>query len=101
MSEAEPIADPGAAVTAEFAAALPLSEARDTAQRLLEAVATARTEKRALHIEIDGEAAHPAALQLLVAAERSAAEAGVSLQLGERAATARAALTTPASGAAQ
>ena len=101
MTAAEPVAEPAAPVALAIPAALPLPEARETARRLLEAVEAARADGRALAVEIEGEHAQPAALQLLVATVRSAAEAGLALHLGPQAAAARAALTPPAPGAAQ
>ncbi len=100
MPDTEPAAQPPAEVEVAFPAALGLPEAREAAARLQEALAAAQAGGAALAIEIHEGPAHPAALQLLVAAERSAAAAGLTLRLGPRAAAARATVTPAAPGAA-
>lgn len=69
------------------------SAARDGLTAALEAAAEAGT-ALALELDADADTAWPCCLQLLVAAERSAAARGVSVRLGPRASAARSGLTT-------
>jgi hypothetical protein len=86
----------GAAGEARIAAALGPAEAKTAREGLLAALAAAREGGRPLFVELKGGPAFPCALQLLVAAEKSAAAADVPFRLGPAAAEARDTLTLDA-----
>ncbi|MEM9145392.1 MAG: hypothetical protein AAGC57_04275 [Pseudomonadota bacterium] len=85
----------GEPVEFTLAASLRPADAGEVRDNLVAALGKAKESGAPLAIELDEGDALTCALQLVVAAEKSAEASGVPIQLGSRAADARARLSTP------